>query len=188
MHREIWDSVYGGWWSETHLMNKIVMTHPGGEGPHSLPAIAASITENARMELWRLIQSIGEGKVLYCDTDSVIINAGDIDNLAWPISDTELGALKIQGRYTGLQIDGVKNYRTDSIRHIKGIPHKADEVEPGVFQYDSFQRQAGCLRDQRTTGVKIIRVTRRLTHNYDKGHVDINGRVTPYCLVFPGTA
>ena len=184
MHREIWDGVYGGWWSETHLMNKIVMTHPGGEGSHSFPGLAAHITENARLELWKIIRSIGQEFVLYCDTDSVIIRASDIDKVTAKLSDTKPGALKIQGRWASLQIDGVKNYRTDAERHIKGIPLTAEEVSPGVFTYDSFQSQTSCLKDGQITGVRITPVTRRLTHSYDKGLVDADGKVLPHNFTF----
>jgi len=184
LHREIWDSVYGGWWSETHLMNKIVMTHPGGEGHHSFPGIAAHITENARLELWQLIRSIGRENVLYCDTDSVMIRAADLDKVAAKLNDTVPGALKLQSRFKGLQIDGLKNYRTDQERHIKGIPAAAVELSPGVFEYDSFQGQTACLNDGRLTGVKITPVTRRLTYRYDKGQVDKDGKVTPYHFTF----
>ena len=184
LHREIWDAVCGGWWSETHLMNKIVMTHPGGEGPHSFPAIAAHICENARLELWKLIRDIGVDNVLYSDTDSVIIKASDLDKVTERLSDTRVGGLKIQGIFSGLQIDGVKNYRTDNERHIKGIPASAEEVSPGVFTYNSFQRQAGCLKEGQITGIKITPVTRRLTHTYDKGLVDSDGRVRPHHFTF----
>jgi len=184
LHREIWDSRDGGWWSETHLMNKIVMTHPGGEGHHSFPAIAAHVTENARMELWKHIKSIGKNNVLYTDTDSIIINAADIDKVNVKLIGTELGAFKIQNCFAGLQIDGVKNYRTGENRHIKGIPEKAVETAPGVFAYDSFQSQTACLKAGQISGIKITPVTRRLTHSYDKGQVDAEGRVSPYHFAF----
>ena len=184
LHREIWDSVNGGWWSETHLMNKIIMTHPGGEGSHSFPGVAAHITENARLELWNLIKRIGQENVIYCDTDSVIIRGRDLIKIKDSVNATEMGCLKIQNRWGGLQIDGLKNYRTDTERHIKGIPASAVEITPGLFRYDSFQRQKSCLKEAQSTGVTITSVTRRLTQHYDKGQVDKDGKVTPYHFTF----
>ncbi len=184
LHREIWDGMYGGWWNEIHFMNKIIMTHPGGESNHSFPAIAAHITENARLELWNIVKAIGKDTVLYCDTDSVIIRSEDIDKVTMRLSDTEMGALKIQNRFSGLQIGGAKNYRSDQGRVIKGIPESAVETSPGVFQYDSFQRQAGCMKDGQITGVRITPVTRRLTHRYDKGQVGDDGKVKPYHFTY----
>uniref|UniRef100_A0A6M3JX02 DNA-directed DNA polymerase n=1 Tax=viral metagenome TaxID=1070528 RepID=A0A6M3JX02_9ZZZZ len=184
IHREIWDAVHGGWWIETHLMNKIIMRHPGGESPHSFPAIAAHITENARLELWSLIKTAGVDTVLYCDTDSIIIRASDLNNVSHLLNEKKAGGLKVQGRYQGLQIDGAKNYRTDDKRHIKGIPESAVEIHPKVFQYESFERQTACMKKGRIAGVEIVPVTRRLTHTYDKGLITASGRVKPYHFTF----
>jgi len=184
LRREIWDAVNGGWWVETHLMNKIIMRYPGGEGNHSFPAIAAHITENARLVLWNIIKKIGRDNVMYCDTDSVIIRTSDLDKVSDKLNETQLGSLKIQNRFAGLQIDGAKNYRMDLTRHIKGIPASAEEISPGVFRYDSFQRQASCMTDGRISGVEIVPVTRRLTHSYDKGLVMESGKVKPYNFTF----
>jgi len=184
LHREIWDGIHGGWWLETYLMNKIVMQHHGGEGYHSFPAIAAHITENARLMLWNIIKLIGPDKVLYSDTDSVIIHNKDLESIRDLLSETELGGLKVQDRFKSLQIDGAKNYRTGEVRHIKGIPADADEISPGVFRYDSFQRQNACLRDGQITGVKITPVIRKLSHTYNKGQILPDGRVKPYHFTF----
>ena len=184
LRREIWDSVNGGWWTETYLMNKILMQHPGGEGYHSFPAISAHITENARLELWDHIKSVGRDVVLYCDTDSFIIHARDLVRVKAHLDSSVLGALKIQQRFTGLQIDGAKNYRTDQKRHIKGIPESAEEISPGVFKYNSFERQTSCMKDGQISGVKVSPVTRRLNHRYDKGHIAPDGKVIPYNFTF----
>jgi len=184
LRREIWDSVYGGWWTETYLMNKLIMQHPGGEGYHSFPAISAHITENARLELWDHIKAVGRDVVLYCDTDSLIIHASDIVKVKAHLDDSALGALKLQQRFAGLQIDGAKNYRTNEERHIKGIPKTAEEIAPGVFKYDSFERQTSCMKEGQISGVKVSSVTRHLNHRYDKGQIGKDGRVIPYSFTF----
>ena len=182
--KEIWDAVNGGFWTETHFMNQIIIQHYEGEGSHSMPAIAAHITENARMELWKLIQDVGLERVLYCDTDSIIIHAEDLHRVKKWIHPTDLGAVKIQDRLGELRIDGAKNYRTDKFKHIKGIPDSAEEVTPGVFRFDSFQRQAACLSEGRDSGVRISSVTRELKHKYNKGVVHPDGTVTPLHFTF----
>jgi hypothetical protein len=184
LRREIWDAVAGGWWTETYFMNQIIMQHSEGESYHSFPAVAAHITENARMALWSIIGDIGPERVLYCDTDSIIIHSTDLERVTWPKDDFKLGALKIQERFSELRIDGAKNYRTDNMRKIKGIPENAVEITPGVFRYDSFERQISCMRSGQITGVKITPVTRRLTTAYDKGVVGKDGVVTPHHFSF----
>jgi len=182
--KEIWDGVNGGFWIETHFMNQVLMQHYEGEGSHSMPAIAAHIAENARMELWKLIQAVGRQRVLYCDTDSIIIHARDLHRIKKWVHPTRQGSVKIQERFTDLRIDGAKNYRTDKFKHIKGIPEDAVEEKPGVFRFDSFQRQAACLKDGRISGVKISSVTRELKHKYNKGVVAADGTVTPLHFTF----
>jgi len=182
--KEIWDAVNGGFWTETHFMNQIIIQHYEGEGSHSMPAIAAHITENARLELWDLIKAVGRDRAIYCDTDSIIIHAKDLHRVKKWIHPTRLGAVKIQDRFNELSIGGAKNYRTDKFKHIKGIPEKAEEIAPDVFRFDSFQRQAACLKDSRSSGVKITSVTRELKHKYNKGVVHDDGTVTPLNFTF----
>ena len=184
LRREIWDAVCKTWWMETYFMNRIIMQHYEGEAYHAFPAIAAHVTENARLVLWEIISSIGRDKVLYCDTDSVIIEEKDLSNVTWGFSDKDMGGLKLQDRSGTLRIDGVKNYRTDTARHIKGIPEKAVEKSPGVFTYDSFEGQISTLTKGQMTGVKVTSVTRELKHKYDKGVVGKDGKVTPYNFTF----
>jgi len=182
--KEIWDAVNGGFWIQTHFMNQVLMQHYEGEGSHSMPAIASHITENARLELWKLIQAVGRERAIYCDTDSVIIHAADLHRVKKWIHPSRLGAVKIQDRFGELSIGGAKNYRTDKFKHIKGIPEKAEEIAPGVFRFDSFQRQAACLKDGRISGVKITEVTRELKHEYNKGIVHEDGTVSPHHFTF----
>lgn len=180
---EIIDGVRGGVWIETWLLNKRILQHYEGETSHSAPAVAAHITENARLTLWKVIQAAGRDRVLYCDTDSIIVRESVMKTIKWVISDTLPGALKIQKRFTSLTIDGAKNYRTDEERHIKGIPGNAKEVCPGVFEYMHFKRMCMCLREGHSSGVIVEMQTRRLISKYDKGVVTSSGEVTP--LFFP---
>jgi hypothetical protein len=180
LRREIIDPVTGQTWVETYFMNQIIMQHYEGEGSNSFPAIAAHITENARLQLWNIINTIGAERVLYCDTDSVIVHADDMSRVKDLMSETELGGLKVQSSFDSLLIEGAKNYRTGDERHIKGIPKSAIEVSHGVFTYDSFQRQVSCLRTGQIVGVKVSPVTRSLKHTYDKGNITSSGVVEPF--------
>uniref|UniRef100_A0A6M3LGA9 DNA-directed DNA polymerase n=1 Tax=viral metagenome TaxID=1070528 RepID=A0A6M3LGA9_9ZZZZ len=176
---EVIDAVKGGVWIETYLMNSHLVQHYEGESSHSCPAIAAHITENARMALWNIMKSVGLKRVLYCDTDSIIIRETDLKRIKWVIDDQELGALKIQDWYKKLHIDGAKNYRTDQVRHIKGIPATAKEVAPGVFEYMHFSRMCMCLRERHDVGVPLEVQQRTLKTGYDKGIVTFSGKVEP---------
>lgn len=170
----------------TNLMNKCIVQYSEGESDESFPAIAAHITEDARLILWDIMNYVGRVNVLYCDTDSVWMRDRDIEWGWRNISVTYLGALKIQQRTDRLYIGGAKNYRTDKSRHIKGIPGSAVEVEPGVFTFEVFRRQDSHLRAGRIAGAMTGSMTRTLRQVYDKGVVHADGSVTPFVLSLPG--
>ena len=166
----------------TRIMNTEIVQYNQGEAPFSIPAIPAHVTENARLYLWYIINMIGRDKVLYCDTDSVKIRKSDMHLIADLIDPEGLGMLKIENESNELFIGGAKNYRTESSRHIKGIPATAVEVEPGIFEYTTFTRQVTALKHRQITGVEMLKVLRSLTGKYEKGEVLSDGQVIPYSL------
>jgi len=166
----------------TRIMNTEIVQYNQGEAPFSIPAIPAHVTENARLYLWYIINKVGRNKVLYCDTDSIKIRKKDMHLVKDLIDPEGLGMLKIENESNELFIGGVKNYRTEVSRHIKGIPSTAVEVEPGIFEYTTFTRQVTALRNRQITGVEMLSQLRRLTGKYEKGEVLPDGRVIPYFL------
>jgi len=169
----------------TKLMNKFIVQYSEEEGENAFPAIAAHITENARFVLWEIMQGLGQGKVLYCDTDSIKICKQDINRVTWPMNESDLGALKIEDESEKLYIGGAKNYRTEKHRKIKGIPERAIEIAPDVFQFVTFRRQDAHLREGQITGAQTATMQRILKITYDKGIVHKNGSVTPFRLSLP---
>ena len=163
-------------------MNTEIVQYNQGEAPFSIPAIPAHVTENARLYLWYIINKVGRDKVLYCDTDSIKIRKSDMHLVSDLIDPEGLGMLKIENESNELFIGGAKNYRTESSRHIKGIPSTAVEVEPGIFEYMTFTRQVTALRNHQITGVEMLSHLRRLISRYEKGEVLSDGRVIPYSL------
>lgn len=176
----VWDSVRHSYVIILKLMNKLIYQYQDNEGENSFPGLAAHITENARFVLWQLIKGLGKHKVLYCDTDSIKIRQSDISHLHWDMDAVRLGALKIEDTSNELYIGGCKNYRTENIRKIKGIPHKAIEIEPGTFEFTMFGRQNIHLRKGQDRGVITTRTTRELKAVYNKGNVSPEGIVTPF--------
>jgi len=164
------------------LMNRLIIQYQSEEGEKAFPGLAAHITENARFLLWDIIKSTGRDRVLYCDTDSIKIRQSDMKYVQHEIDETKPGALKIEEKSETLIIDGAKNYRTEKKRHIKGIPEKAIEVSPNVFQFPSFKSQDSHLRKGQIRGAMVTEMTRKLTGKYDKGRVLKSGKVIPFVL------
>lgn len=111
---DVWDPVerkmmhykiFGG-----HVFQK--QTDPDDiEATHSAPAIAAHVTANSRMLLWRVFEAAGRENVYYCDTDSVFTNWQGYMNLTasgW-VDDKKLGALAME-KHGFLYLNGCKDY------------------------------------------------------------------------------
>lgn len=164
----------------TRIMNTELVQYPEGEAPFSIPAIPAHVTENARMYLWEIMNQAGCKNVLYCDTDSIKIREKHINGVKELLHPDRLGYLKVENRSNKLFIGGAKNYRTETRRHIKGIPLNAVEIEPGIFEYTSFTRQNTALRKRQITGVEVLEMQRKLISEYKKGEVQPDGTVKPF--------
>ncbi|GAI52134.1 unnamed protein product, partial [marine sediment metagenome] len=80
------------------------------EGFNSMPAIAAHVTDYARLYLWSLICKAGLKNCFYCDTDSLIVNESGMKRLQQKINPDKLGMLKIEASSKRVQIRGAKNY------------------------------------------------------------------------------
>lgn len=169
----------------TRIMNTEIVQYNQGEAPFSIPSIPAHVTENARLYLWNIINMAGRDKVLYCDTDSIKIRKKDMHLVSTLLDPEGLGMLKIENESNELFIGGVKNYRTEVSRHIKGIPASAVEVEPGIFEYTTFTRQVTALRNRQITGLEMLTKLRSLTGRYEKGEVLEGGKIIPYSLSLP---
>ena len=166
----------------TRMLNTQITQRMEGEGKNSNVAIAAHITENARLLLWGIIKQVGTDRILYCDTDSIKIRSSDLERVKYPKHKTLLGALKVEGTSKKLYIEGAKNYRTEKSRRIKGIPESAKEIAPGVFSYRWFAGQVTHLERNIKVGARVTNMTRTLTAKYTKGVVGKDGRVTPFRL------
>ncbi len=179
---EVLDLVTGQMEIVSQLLNKRIVQFGEEEMEKSFTAISAHITEYARMHLWRLIEPLYPDHILYCDTDSLKIRESDLGLVTAPISDTELGALKIENTVDTLQIFGPKAYHSDGKRTIKGVKKSAIQISPISYRYDSFLRQASHLKRHMDTGVIQREVIKTLSGNYDKGIVQPNGSVLPFRL------
>lgn len=179
---ETFDFVKGGSVVESWLMNTHIIQWGEGVSDTSFTAVAAHITENARLELWELMESVGRERVIYCDTDSIKIRTSDIPHMRWDQTPGALGAVKIENQSERLFIGGAKNYLTENTRHIKGVPSGAREIAEGLYAFDSFSRQATHLRSSQIVGVKVEGVTRYIKSDYDKGTIMPDGRVIPFTL------
>ncbi|KKL84369.1 hypothetical protein LCGC14_1965430, partial [marine sediment metagenome] len=163
-----------------YLLGEIFIMTGHGESFDSFPAIAAHVTAYARMYLWQLMQQVGYGNYMYCDTDSLIINEIGLDNLHDLISSTTLGGLKIEKKTRSLIIRGLKDYTFGSKTVIKGIRKNAIELSAGVYQQELWPSFRGLLHNAEPETYTVKTIVKHLSREYTKGDVSIDGVVVPF--------
>lgn len=152
------------------------------EGFNSFVAIAAEVTANARMELWRLINLSGRHNVLYCDTDSLIVTEEGLHNLYDLIHPDNLGMLKKEKSDNSLVIYNLKDYEFGGERKIKGIRKNAVKLtETSYQQFQSVGLRAGLHRKD-LNRVIWKEVVKELSRKYGKGIITADGSVKPLIL------
>lgn len=175
----------GIWIDETHLLGKIVVKMGLGEGPNSFVAVSAHITEGARMYLWSLFETVGLDKVIYCDTDSLMIRSKDKGPLMPLVDKYRLGALDFKKESSTLDIMGAKSYMTENMKKIKGIPKNAKQIGDYTYRYTTFFKQATHLNQRVTRSFLTRKTVKDVTPKYDKGVIQKNGSITPFLLSAP---
>jgi DNA polymerase elongation subunit (family B) len=167
---------------EYYLFGKRIVETEKVDSPNSFTAISAHITEYGRLMLWDLIEQVGENRVLYCDTDCIKIRQSDIHRVKHEIHPAKLGALKIDKIDKNFEIMGCKSYRSDNVRHIKGVPIHAKEIDKTHYEYMQFGRQLKHMHKNIDMGVIVHNQIKELSGNYDKGIVTCSGAVLPFQL------
>jgi len=108
----------------------------GGEWRHSFPALSASVTSAARIELARHIDTAGAAATLYCDTDSVHCLREGYDRLVagGHIHPTRLGSLKIAHEGPDGTYWGLKHYRVGDKYCCCFLTASAVGIAEGVYR------------------------------------------------------
>ena len=150
------------------------------ESNQAMVAVAAGVTGYTRMLLWSYIETAGLENVLYCDTDSVIVTEDGYKKLEGKINPGALGALKLEGIYDRIEIQGAKDYRIGNRVVRKGVSEKAEEIAPGVYRQLHFPGFRSDTRRGIHRPYAILKVTKVLEREYKKGIIDKNGYVRPF--------
>ena len=159
-----------------------------GESFNSHPAIAAHVTDYARMYLWQLIQHAGIDNVYYVDTDSLTINDAGYIALADYMDNERLGLLKTEYSFNDLTIYAPKDYVFGDRVKTKGIRRNAILIGNNTYEQDKFIQFKGMIRQGDIDRIMVMRQRKHLRRIYDKGTVTASGRVTPIHLPVPVVA
>jgi len=151
------------------------------EAYNSFPAIAAHVTDYARMYLWHLIKEAGLNNVYYVDTDSLHVNSAGYVKLAPLIDAQGLGKLKLENVAYFAHYLGPKHYVLGEKYKCKGISAKAIRLNENTYLQYEFPSLRTAIIDN--PGCVIInKVTKTLKPAYDKGEITPSGRIKPIKL------
>lgn len=153
-----------------------------GESQDSIPSIAAHVTAYARMRLWHFMAIAGRDNVLYCDTDSLFVNAQGARYLIDHIDSSQLGKLKLVDEYEWFWAHGPKDYETNVGERIKGVRRQASKLADGVYAQDRFTSYDQMLASGVDGQIKVTTERKHLERCYLKGIVDKDGSVSPLIL------
>jgi len=176
------DATTGERWIEYAIMGTLVRLYGEVDTAQTVVSIAAHVTDCARMLLGRLLESIGWDRVLYCDTDSVVIRKADLEHVTYLRDDSLLGALTVAQETDTLTLYGCKDYETNQGRKTKGVPHRATPCGVNAYRYLQFDRLISSLRAEVPEGIATHWRTKTLSGVYDKGVVSSTGVVSPFHL------
>lgn len=147
---------------------------------HSFPAISATITSAARAYLWQLLQLARLENTFYLDTDCLITNERGYLNLVPHLNETKLGALKVEEISRKLILHGPKDYETDSVTKIKGVPKKAKQISPNTFETMQWQGLRGAIGVGNLDHVLLTPRKKTLARKYRKGDQSSSGLILPF--------
>lgn len=150
------------------------------ESRDSFPAIAACVTAEARMLLWSIIEQCGPGNTAYCDTDSILLSPTGEDRLQYPVHDTKLGALALEGVFDEVTIHGCKDYEMNDKIRTKGVKKNAIWLEKNIIQQDKWSSLKGLLRKEALNAPTTVPLIKHLSRSYDKGVCGPSGSVFPF--------
>ncbi len=165
-----------------YLLGEIFELTGYEESFNSFPAIASHVTAYGRLHLWELMKQTGKENYFYCDTDSLIVNEVGLCNLENQINALCLGSLKVVNTLTNIVIRGLKDYSIGEKQVIKGIRKNAVRISEGVYQQEQWPSFRGLLRAKQPNIYTVKRITKVLSREYTKGHVNYDGLIDPLVL------
>lgn len=127
--------------------NEVQRQQPAGDIRHCFPAIAAYVTAWGREYLRHWMKLAGQGHVLYCSTDSLIVDDEGRGNLerAGIIGSNEIGSLRVVHSSDHLAIYGANNFEIGDRICLAGLPSNSKRRSRFVAEYSTYTSLAGTI-------------------------------------------
>lgn len=172
-----------------------------GDAEQAYPAVLAWVESETRVRLTRVIEAIGEGAVLQCDTDGLIVAeriigkpearghlraptglAGaartkwvldNLDPIIAPLT------IRIKRKHKTIRVLGPQHVHTPADRSFAGLPRMAQETSPDVYTYKQWPGLPFQLGHGSDAGYVRPETSVRINGPYAPGWVLTDGRVIP---------
>lgn len=159
-----------------HVGNELLTLAGEVEAEDSLPQITGWVMSEARARLWRLCEIAGHPGVHYIDTDSLLVDGQAALILDQLIDAGQAWSLRRKATYKSGTILGPRQLQLGKQRRLAGVPLKATETSPGVYEGEVWRSiRESVARGEGGTVVlerkrwQLAAVDNRRTH-LDGGH------------------
>lgn len=125
------------------------------ESTSSCPQITGWVMSKCRVLLWHLMTGVGLDRVLYCDTDGVLVDIGRPgrpDPMEMQVDDVPV---RVKAVYDDAVLHGPRNIEVGGDRRLSGIPRTAVRTAPMVFDGEVWASLEGSLSTKHPESVRV---------------------------------
>jgi hypothetical protein len=176
------DPVTREYWKELHAGGSVTFIYERGEAEYTSYAIAAHVTDYARLKLFKTMEVAGRDNVFYSDTDSLIVNGAGYAALGPLIDADRLGALKVEDEGRLFVGFSKKDYTLGDTAKRKGFNPHAKRLEGNVFQSFENVRFYGAARRDLSGGAFWHIINKRYDPYLRSVEIGTDGDVQPLSL------
>jgi hypothetical protein len=178
-------------------------------GENAYPAIPAFVEAEVRTRLNRVIEAIGPGAVVQCDTDGLIVAERVLGTMAahgslvapdgltgaartaWVLEAlrplTEPLRLRIKRQHSHVTVLGAQHVKLGRQRRFSGLPADAKETKPDVYRYRAWPKLAWQMGHGDRRGYTRPLITQKIEGPYPTGWITEQQRViAPHAAVRAG--
>lgn len=200
-YEEGWDHDSAARFGTIHMAGEQWQSVVAGNAEQAYPAVFAWVESETRVRLTRVIEAIGEGAVLQCDTDGLIVAERTLGTRAarghlrapadltgaartkWVLDqlDPIIAPLTIRIKRASktIRVLGPQHVQTPGDRKFAGLPRLAVEGETDVYRYKQWPGLSSQLGSGQAGGYVRPEATVRISGPYAPGWVLSDGRVIP---------
>ncbi len=142
-----------------HVGDQTLIETARAEGRDSLPQVTGWIMAECRVRLWDAMNAAGLDNIAHVDTDSLLVNRAGLARLREHYGQ-DYGRLWCEkGSYRQLDVRGPRCYFRDGARVAAGVPVRATETAPGVYEGEKWRATAADLEESQGAVVTVERGT-----------------------------